>query len=173
MRQLGALDWAISEGRSYDTPSQHVKELELPVTFPRWRFLDAPPITLSGAVQRTVLEFLQSLAVELGRGNPEPLIQASKLRFDELALAYQGDAGALVQRVRDHVQRLYAAKALTLPPPVADALVLRPLLEGRLVECLGTHGGPVLATQNEAAEPGDHAWPLRLAMVEGKIYVLR
>ena len=44
------------------------------------------------AVQRQVLEFLQQLGVELGRGNPEPLIAAAKLRFDELALAYQTDA---------------------------------------------------------------------------------
>ncbi len=173
VRQLGALDWAISEGRSYDTPSQQVKELDLPLAFPRWRFLDAPPIAMNGGVQRSVLEFLQMLAVELGRGNPDPLIQASKLRFDELAAAYQSDSAQLVQRLRDHVQRLYAAKALTLPPPTADALVLRPLLEGRLIECLGANGGPALATRNEPAELGDHAWPLRIAMVEGKIYVLR
>ena len=173
VRQLGALDWAISEGRSYDAPSLHHKEVDLPVNFPRWRYLEAPVITVNPGVQRSVLEFVQMLAVELGRGNPEPLIQASRLRLEELAAAYQTDAAALAQKVRDHVQSLYAAQALTLTPPVADALVLRPLLEGRLVECLAPQGGPVLATQNEKATSGDHAWPLRLAMVEGKIYVLR
>ena len=172
-RALGAREWAIAEGKSYDAPSTHGKEIELPVSFPRWRFLDAPPIAVNAGVQRTVLEYLQEVAVELARGNPEPLLAASKLRFDELAIAYQSDAGALAQRVRDHVQRLYAAAALKLPPPVADALVLRPLLDGRLLECLAPTGGPVLVTRNESVELGDHAWPVRLAMVEGKIYVLR
>lgn len=173
VRQLGALDWAISEGRSYDAPSLHEKEVDLPVNFPRWRYLDAPVVAMNATVQRSVLEFVQMLAVELARGNPEPLLQASRLRLEELAAAYQTDAALLAQKVRDHLQSLYASQALKLVPPVADALVLRPLLDGRLVECLTPQGGPVLATQNEKAEAGDHAWPLRLAMVEGKIYVLR
>ena len=50
---------------------------------------------------------------------------------------------------------------------------LRPLLGGRLIECLAPLGGPVLRTQNESATQANHGWPVRLAMVEGKIYVLR
>jgi hypothetical protein len=172
-RVLGVVEWGAAEGRSYDAPSTHGREVELPVSFPRWRWLDAPVIAVDATLQRQVLEFVQQLAVELGRGNPEPLIAAAKLRFDELALAYQTDAAAAVQRVREHVQRLYAAKALKIHPPVAADLVLRPVLEGRLVECLAATGGPVLRTQNEAPELGEHAWPLRLAVVEGRIYVLR
>lgn len=172
-RELGVVEWATTEGRSYDAPSSFHRDVELPVTFPRWRWLDAPPIVLSAAVQRSMLEFLQQLAIELGRGNPEPLIVASKLRFDELALAYQSEPSVLQQRFRDHLQRLYAAKALKITPPVAAELVLRPLLEGRLVDCLTAAGTPVLRTQNEPAELGNHAWPIRMAMVEGRIYVLR
>ena len=154
VRVLGVAEWATTEGRSYDAPSAHKREVELPVNFPRWRWLDAPPI-------------------ELGRGNPEPLIAASKLRFDELAIAYQGDAATAVQRFRDQVQGLYAAKALKVLPPVADDLVLRPLVDGRLIECLASTGGPALRTSNDAPELGEQAWPIRLAMVEGRIYVLR
>lgn len=172
-RLLGAVEWAIGEGRSYDTPSTHDKDIELPVTFPRWRFLDAPPFALNAAAQRLVLEFLQQVAVELARGNADALIAASRLRFDELAVAYQTDAAMLVERVRAQVQRLYAAASLKLPPPVAEALVLRPLLDGRLVECLSPTGAPVLTTQNEALELGEHAWPVRIGVVEGRIYVLR
>ena len=172
-RELGVVEWATAEGKSYDAPSTHSRDVDLPVNFPRWRWLDAPPIGLNGAVQRSVLEFLQNIAVELGRGNPDPLVAASKLRFDELALAYQTDATAGMQRFRDHLQRLYAAKALKIAPPVAAELVLRPLVEGRLLECLAPAGGPALRTQNESPELGDHAWPIRVAMVEGRIYVLR
>jgi len=56
---------------------------------------------------------------------------------------------------------------------LAERLVLRPVLGGRLIECLSPLGGPVLRTQNEDAALANHSWPLRLAMVEGKIYVLR
>jgi hypothetical protein len=172
-RVLGLVEWAAAEGKSYDAPSTHSRDLELPVNFPRWRWLDAPAIDVGPALQRQVLEFVQQLGVELGRGNPEPLITAAQLRFDELAVAYQGDSIAGVQRFREHLQQLYAAKALKIVPAVASELVLRPLLQGRLIECLAPTGGPVLRTQNEVPELGEHAWPLRLAVVEGRIYVLR
>ena len=172
-RSLGLVEWATAEGKAYDAPSTHSRDVEMPVNFPRWRWLDAPPLVINPVVQRTVLEFVQQLAVELGRGNPEPLLAASKLRFDELALAYQSDAAVAVQRFREHLQRLYAAKALKILPPVAADLVLRPLVDGRLIECITPTGGPVLRTQNDPADLGDHAWPIRMAMVDGRIYVLR
>jgi len=172
-RVLGIVEWAAAEGKAYDAPSTHGRDIELPVAFPRWRWLDAPPIGVNLALQRQVLEFVQQLGVELGRGNPEPLIAAAKLRFDELAVAYQTDAGAGMQRFREHLQQLYAAKALKVVPPLASELVLRPLVDGRLIECLAPTGGPALKTQNEVPELGEHAWPIRLAVVEGRIYVLR
>ena len=139
-RVLGVVEWAAAEGKAYEAPSTHHRDVELPVSFPRWRWLDAPAIGVAPAVQRQVLEFIQQLGVELGRGNPEPLIASAKLRFDELALAYQSDANAAMQRFREHLQRLYAAKALKIVPPVAAELVLRPLVDGRLVECLAPTG---------------------------------
>ena len=172
-RVLGAVEWAALEGRTYDSPSTHARDVDLPVAFPRWRWLDAPPIALTPTVQRQVLEFLQQLALELGRGNADPLLAAARLRFDEIAAAYQRTAAEGMQRFRDHLQQLYAAKALKMVVPVAEELVLRPIVGGRLVECLAPLGGPVLRTRNESPEAGDHAWPIRLAMVEEKIYVLR
>ena len=124
-------------------------------------------------MQRQVLEFLQELAIELGQGNPEPMLAAAKLRFEELALAYQRNVADVMQRFRDHLQGLYAAKALKVVPPAAEDVVLRPIVEGRLVECLTPAGGPALRTRNEAPGIGDHAWPVRLALVDARIYVLR
>lgn len=172
-RVLAAAEWAAEEGKSFEAPGQHAVDVQLPVAFPRWRWLDAPPVGLNPAVQRQILEFVQLQAIELLHGNPEALLGAAKLRFDELALAYQQTSAQLSQRFRDHLQGLYAAKALKIVPPPADQLVLRPLAGGRLIECLAPLGGPVLRTQNEDPALPDHAWPLRLAMVEGNIYVLR
>ncbi len=172
-RVLAEVEWAATEGKSYEAPTTVQREVELPVKFPRWRWLDAPQVTITPAVQRQILEFVQQLAVELGHGSPDALLAACKLRFDELALAYQREPAAAVQAFRDHLQALYAAKALKIVPPVAEELVLRPLVEGRLIECLNPLGGPVLRTQNEDPALGNQAWPIRLAMVEGRIYVLR
>jgi len=173
VRVLVSVEWLAPEGKSYDAPVTQTKDVDLPVNFPRWRWLDAPPIAINAGVQRQVLEFLQQLALDLARGDPELLLAAAKLRFDELALAYQQTTSEGVQRFRDHLQQLYAAKALKLIPPNADELVLRPVLDGRLIDCLTPAGAPALRTQNGDPALGNHAWPLRLAIVEGKIYVLR
>jgi len=172
-RTLASVEWASEEGKSFDAPTTKTADVELPVNFPRWRWLDAPVIALNPQVQRQILEFLQNLALELSRGNPDPLLAAAKLRFDELALAYQHTAAAGMQRFRDQLQQLYADKALKILPPVAEELVLRPIVGGRLIECLTPLGGPVLRTQNDEASLANQAWSVRLAMVEGKIYVLR
>lgn len=172
-RVLASAEWAVEEGKSYEAPNTQAVDADLPVAFPRWRWLDAPVVNLTPPVQRQILEFVQGQAIELSRGNPEPMLAVAKLRFDELALAYQHTAAQGMQRFRDHLQRLYADKALKVVPPAAEALVLRPILAGRLIECLSPLGGPVLRTQNDGAAQANHSWPVRLAMVEGKIYVLR
>jgi hypothetical protein len=173
IRVLAELEWAATEGKPFEAPTTVSRDVELPVNFPRWRWLDAPPVALNAASQRTILEFIQLQAVELGHGNPDPLLAASKLRFDELALAYQRNAADLVALFRAHLQGLFEKKALKIVPPTAEELVLRPLADGRLIECLSPLGGPALRTQNDDPVVGNHAWPVRLAMVEGRIYVLR
>ena len=172
-RVLGAVEWAVAEGTSFDVPAVHAREFDLPVNFPRWRWLDAPVIELTEPVRRQILGFVQKLAVEMALGNAEPLLQATRLRFDELALAYQTSAEAAIRRFRDDLQQRFAAGALKIVPPTAQDLVLRPLVDGRLVACLAAKGGPALHTQNGDPALGEQAWPLRLAMVEGNIYVLR
>lgn len=172
-RVLASVEWAAAEGKGFDAPLRQEREVELPVSFPRWRWLDAPPIELTAAVQRLALEFVQLQAIELARGNPEPFLTAARLRFEELALAYQTSAADAMQRFRAQLQQRFEAKALKVVPPNAEDLLLRPVVDGRLIECLAPLGGPVLRTQNEAAAAGNQAWPLRLAIVEGRIYVLR
>ena len=48
-RVLGVVEWATAEGKAYDAPSTHSRDVELPVNFPRWRWLDAPPIATNGS----------------------------------------------------------------------------------------------------------------------------
>jgi hypothetical protein len=169
---LANKDWAPADGDSYEAPLELGVDVDLPVSFPRWRWLDAPPVPENASIDRLVLEFVQRLAVDFARGDPERYLAAARLRFDELAVAYQRGAAGLVQQFRDHLQALYAAKSLVIAVPTAADLKLRRVADGRLVECLGPMGETALRTA-----PGPDgavcAWPLRLAVVENRIYVLR
>ncbi|MFN0184891.1 MAG: hypothetical protein ACKVQR_13845 [Aquabacterium sp.] len=172
-RQLAEISWAAPRDKSFEAPVTLTSEVELPINFPRWKWLDAPPISFNPGTRRLVVEFLQQMALDLSLGRPDGLIAAAKLRFDELALAYQMTPAQAVQRFRDHLQARFEAKALNVLPPAADEVVLRPILDGHMIEALSPAGTPVLRTQNTPPPHGECTWPMRLAVVEGRIYVLR
>ena len=174
-RVLAQMAWSPGVNEKHEWPFEFFKDVELPVNFPRWRWLDAPVIQTGPALTRQVLELLQSLAVDFQTGLADNFLQLARLRTEELAHAYQSTTAAWNQGVRDHLQQCFEAGLLaTVEPPEPDALVLRPLAGGRLVEALTPKGEPALKTA-----PGSDplktrvAWPLRLAQVEGNLYILR
>ncbi len=170
-RCLAQLDWAPPADEVYDSPASQHKSVELPIAFPRWRWLDAPLIADAPTLKKDIAAFLLEIALGLARGNPEPLVQASRLRLEELALAYQRNLADDVARLRQQVQQLHAAQPLKPALPAAGKLLLRPVAGGRLVECLAPDGSALL--QSAVAGGGSVSWPLRLAAVEGRFYVLR
>ncbi len=174
-RVLSQLSWSPGLHEKHDWPFSFGQDVELPVNFPRWRWLDAPVIAQGAALQRQVLEFLQQTAIEFQQGNPDNFLATARLRTEELALAYQRAPAAWTLQIREHFQQLFDSQALaTVAPPEPDGLILRPVAQGRLVECLAPDGGPVLRTVAGKEPPASQvAWPLRLAQVEGKLYILR
>ncbi len=88
-RSLAQLDWAPAADTVYETPHTLRQAVQLPTAFPRWRWLDAPAVADANAQRPLVAAFLLEIALGLARGNPEPWLQACRLRLEELAAAYQ------------------------------------------------------------------------------------
>ena len=170
-RTVAQLDWAPPLDEVYEAPATLRKLVDLPIAFPRWRWLDAPVIVDAAALKKDAAAYLLEIALGLARGNPEPLISAARLRLEELATAYQRPLADDVARLRQQVQRLHALQPLKPALPSAGKLLLRPVAGGRLLECLGIDGQPLL--QSPLAGGGVQHWPLRIAAVEGRFYVLR
>ena len=173
-RTLAQLDWAPVADAVVDLPALVTQALDLPINFPRWRWLDAPPVATAAdlaALQTPAAAFLQGLALGLSRGDVEPLLQASRLRLEELAQAYQYNLADSVGRLRLQVQQLHAAQPLRPAMPKPSTLLLRAVAGGRLLECLAPDGQALL--RSAVAGGGQVAWPLRLAPIEGQFYVLR
>lgn len=178
-RVLSQMSWSPGLNEKHDWPFVFSQDVELPVSFPRWRWLDAPVIDVNAELEAMALDLVQSLALDLQLGSPDRLLTTARLRTEELALAYQRTPAAWNQGMREHIQRLFETQALAgVLPPEPGTLLLRPVAGGRLVECLAPDGAPVLRTQ-PTPDPADPKvstqvfWPLRLAHVEGKLYALR
>ena len=144
----------------------------LPIKFPRWRWLDAPQIEDVPAQHGRVCAFLQTLVVDLLRGEVDSFVTASRLRLEELALAYQQPLADVTTRLRSRLQLLHATKALKMTLPATDQIVLRKCAGGRLLECLRHDGQPALVTA-PTAQGVSSSWPVRVAIVNGRCHILR
>jgi hypothetical protein len=170
-RTLAQVDWAPAAEVVFEAPTTVRQSVDLKIAFPRWRWLDAPLIAETPTLKAEVAAYLLEIAVGLSKGNPEPLIQASRLRLEELASAYQRNLADDVARLRERLLQLHAAQPLKPTLPSAPKLLLRPVAGGRLLDCLAPDGSALL--QSPVAGGGHIAWPLRLAAVDGRFYVLR
>jgi len=171
-RTLGQLDWAPPEAETYNAPLSLIQDVTLPVSFPRWRWLDAPVVEPTPALHALALAFLQAVAKDLAAGELERFLAAARLRTEEIATAYQRQPLEETQRWREHLLKLHAAQSLVFKPLEASSLVLRPVAGGRLMDCLSTDGGAALATEPDK-QGRRFGFPLRVTAVEGKVYVLR
>lgn len=174
VRVLAEVAWAVEEGASFEAPSIRHQDLELPVGFPRWRWLDAPLLNPGPQDRSLVLAALQRIAFDLSRGNPDSWLAACRLKLEELDHAYQRPAGHGAAALREQLQQHWQSGTLaTLQPPTAEMLLLRLVAGGRLLECLNPLGSPVLSTHNDDTAMGNLAWSARLTLIDGKVYVLR
>ena len=171
-RTLFEFGWSAEEGEVYQAPLIHTNQVMLPIKFPRWRWMDVPKIDDPGQVKAKIATFLQRIAVAMAQGEFEPLITASQLRLEELAVAYQQPLDAVTSRFLSRLKLLHATKALKMTIPTFNDLVLRPCANGRLVQCLGLDGSPMLKTL--LAQDGSRTvWPVRIAVVNGQCHIVR
>ncbi len=171
-RTLARLEWACAAGEALTLPVRRTQEADLPIHFPRWRWLDAPVVSPSAAVTQQAHAFVSGLSRDLARGQTDSFLTATRLRTEELALAYQRSPEAETARLREWLEQMYAASRLVWQPVLPAEMQLRPLAGGRLLECLGGGGRTALTTVPD--EAGDTlALPLKVSLVEGRFYVLR
>jgi hypothetical protein len=173
-RSLGEVDWTPAADIPFLAPLLLTQDVVLPVSFPRWRWVDAPiqPQPLLPEIQALALSFVSGLAQDLSRGQTDSMMNACRLRTEEVAMAYQRDPETERERLREALLEGYASQGLQWPAPEADALFLRPLAGGRLLEALGPDGNPILQSAPDAVGK-QWALPLRLAFVENRFYILR
>lgn len=171
-RTVAEVAWAAADGDVYNAPVTVTNSVLLPIKFPRWRWLDAPPIDQPDVHKPVVAAFLQKIAADLLRGDVDAMLNVSRLRLEETALAYQQPLAEVVSRFRSRLQLLYATKALRLVVPGVDELVLRKCANGRLLECLGAAGSPALWAA-PTKDGVSSAWPVRLTIINGQCHILR
>jgi hypothetical protein len=171
-RTVGQVDWAAQDGDLYFVPQVVTQTISLPIKFPRWRWLDAPPIENPETHRSLVSRFVQGIFVDLLRGETESFLAASRLRLEEIGLAYQHPVAELTNALRARLHLLYATKSLKLNLTGVPNMIMRPCAMTRLIDCLGTDGQSIMRTE-PGKDGGIVSWPLRVAVVNGHCHILR
>ena len=171
-RTLASMDWSAAEGDVYVTSHTERCNASLPIKFPRWRWLDLPEIKDPESLKPLVTMYLQGIAIALARGEVDVFLAASRLRLEDMAVAYQQSLADVSGRLRARLQLLHATKAMKMVIPNLDELTLKLCAHGRLLECLGPLGEPALRTTT-APDGTRTSWPVRVAVVNGTCHILR
>lgn len=171
-RTVGELSWSVPDGTVFDAPLRVEEQVVLPITFPPWRWLQLPAIEDVPAQRGTVAAFLHRIAADMMRGEFQSVLAGSRLRLEELALAYRQPVAEVAQRLAAQLGALHAARQLRLLVPAEDQLLLRPCAHGRLIECLDAGGAAALRTAGSPQQPS-FEWPMRLAVANGRCHVFR
>lgn len=166
-RSLAKLLWAPEAGVSLAPPIRLAEAVVLPVNFPRWRWLDAPVLRLDAALQARVQAWLQETVEDLRAGRFDALLQALRPRAQDLGTAYGRDPRDLLQALHQQLAARHAQGGPAWADIPPAELLLRPVADGRLLDCLLSGGGPALRTEPDA-DGQVFSLPLRLAVVDGQ-----
>lgn len=173
-RILAKLEWVSTPRERHNWPHCFSQNVDLPVAFPRWRWLEAPVVPLTDAVRLQALVLMQQKALDLQVGAADSLVALCRLRTEELGVAYQREPQAIEQGFRLKIQQLFEQGRLKIQPATSSGLVLKPIANGRLVECLAGDGLPILRTIPDISSAQQQVfWPMRLGYVNGQFYGLR
>ena len=171
-RSLAEIDWAPAAGETFEAPVLCRQDVHLPVNFPRWRWTESTLAEPTPALRAQAHAMIRRFQDDLANAATADFLSAVRFRIEEFAVAYQQPADQLLDRLRSHLEQLQLEGRLKWVALAPDQLVMRRLAGGRLLECLTTDGQPALRTEADA-EGRNHAFPLRLSAVDGKLYVFR
>lgn len=170
-RVLARADWTMP------APFEVPVDVDLPIDFPRWRWLAVPPLPAASldAVRDRALQCVRDRVLEFRRGQAEGWFALMRLAMEERALAYGGDARAAQAAqaaFRDRLRVAPDGRPWSWTWPADKDFVLRPEADDRLLTCLRRAGGPALQARSR---DGRHAWslPLRLAWLDEGLHGLR
>jgi hypothetical protein len=165
--------WRPDQDKPIEFPLTEEASLDLPVKFPKWRWVDAPVITDNAENRGLALDFYHEVIADLSVGSSEKLEQYSQYRTEEVAIAYRISEPQLLQSSRDQIIKAYQLGQLELEPKQSDSIYFRPVANGRLWELRCKSGEHLLSTPAQLAGHRALQVPVRIAIAEKKVFVLR
>jgi hypothetical protein len=145
--ELAVIEWPVPGSVAGPAPV-----LPLPLDVPvmaahpwgRWSWQDAPPFAVDARSTAAVIDYIRDLHATLAAGSVDALIAQSKVKFDEVAPAYELTPADAELRIRQAWQGLTSHSEWEFAEWNVEDLDLRLHCGGRLVEPTTLAGEPIL-----------------------------
>jgi hypothetical protein len=113
----------------------------------KWRWQSAAPSRLDRRDRDEILELLTKIHTSLAAGDPEPFIEASQVRFQEISRSYEKPPAMKVAQFRQLLAAESREKWWGMQPLTPDLIDLRPVAEGKVVDCVNKDWLPTLRSK--------------------------
>jgi hypothetical protein len=148
--ELAVIEWPPAVLPGVEPPA--APELPLPLNVPvmathpwgRWSWQDAPPFAVDARSTAAVIDYIRDLHATLAAGSVDALIAQSRVKFEEVAPAYELTPADAELRVRQAWQGLTSHSEWEFAEWNVEDLDLRLHCDGRLVEPTTLAGEPIL-----------------------------
>jgi hypothetical protein len=141
---LRRLDWSPVAGEFREIAFTIGTKVNLGSLYGRWKWQDAPVLKLDSFAMIELSEFLESLRESIGKGEPEPFIEVSEIRLEEISRAYSTDVAERRAMIDRGVYVDATAPGFEMAPLHPDHFDFRLCVGGRMVECIATDWDPIL-----------------------------
>lgn len=176
--ELVVLEW-VPPPRGADDPPlplPHEEAVTIDLTHPwgTWAWESAPAFDFETdpAAVLDVVQFIQDLHAALAAGRLDPVLDASQVKFDEVAPCYDMDPGQARARLGGAWPEITKPAGWALAPFDESDLDLRLCCGGRVLEPRTLTGEPVI---RQAFELDEQRWmmPLYVARIDDKLTIVR
>ena len=146
--------------------------VDLPVSFPRWRYLDVMQSPADATDQERIHDFILNLLALIQGQNVSALLPYFSVRNQEVATAYGLDLQQVHSSFANHLQQIcsqYTLNDATLDP---TQWLIRPVRQSSIYALLDRQHQPLL--QFKKNQDGVlHQWPMHVGVLGSDVFVLR
>ncbi len=156
-----------------ELPHETRESVELEHPWGRWSWEGAPVLDVDEPeLWAEVSKFVEDLRDAIDRGRLEPLLDASQIKFDEVAPAYGLTPEDARARLGAAWPEITKAGGWRLASFDDTDLELRSCCEGRVIEPRTVYGEPVLR-QAQRLEQQRWLLPIYIARIDGQLRIVR
>lgn len=173
VQTLFDLDYRPSPGTVLPIPAVFNAESGAPQWAVRPTWVDAQPVPDSPSARNFVAAFLNQIVQSMNRGDIEPYLASSRMRFEEISAVYRLPVASEIQDFRAQFTRISAAPGFQMAPVVPADLDLRWCGGGRVIDCVDKAGQPVLRSTPGPNGLVAYRLPAKVAFFNRELHFVR